>query len=341
MLKDDKPTIVCLTPVKNEAWILDLFLRCASLWADHIIIADQGSDDGSREIAARYGKVTVIDNASRTFNEAERQTLLIEAGRKIPGKRLFIALDADEVFTPEVLTSREWDDVLAAPLGTVVRFNWANLHKGFDRFWNSSYPIPFGFMDDGTPHSPLEIHSPRVPSPAGAPVIDLKQIRVMHYQYAHWERMRSKHRWYQCWERLHNSQRAPAAVFRQYHHMHGIGEDELHAVPRGWIDGYRDVGIDMTALVFDKNFYWDRLVLGYFEQYGASHFSRAAIWDLDWEGKARALGMERPERFRDPRTLRDKLMHLWLWQTQRSYHRRPALLMERLLTGTFNWHSYA
>ena len=40
----DKPTVVCLTPVKNEAWILDRFLKCAGLWAEHIIIADQGAD---------------------------------------------------------------------------------------------------------------------------------------------------------------------------------------------------------------------------------------------------------------------------------------------------------
>ncbi|MDR1737564.1 MAG: hypothetical protein LBR66_01915 [Candidatus Symbiothrix sp.] len=27
-----KPAIICLTPVKNEAWILDRFLTAASLW---------------------------------------------------------------------------------------------------------------------------------------------------------------------------------------------------------------------------------------------------------------------------------------------------------------------
>ncbi len=50
MQETDKPVLICLTPIRNEAWILERFLQCASLWADYIIIGDQNSDDGSREI---------------------------------------------------------------------------------------------------------------------------------------------------------------------------------------------------------------------------------------------------------------------------------------------------
>ena len=39
----NRPTLVVLTPVRNEAWILRAFLEATSLWADHIIIADQMS----------------------------------------------------------------------------------------------------------------------------------------------------------------------------------------------------------------------------------------------------------------------------------------------------------
>ncbi len=50
-MENEKPLLICLTPIKNEAWILDRFLKCASLWADYIIIADQQSTDSSIEIA--------------------------------------------------------------------------------------------------------------------------------------------------------------------------------------------------------------------------------------------------------------------------------------------------
>ena len=76
-----KPFLICLTPVKNEAWILHAFLKATSLWADYIIIADQMSTDGSREIALSYPKVILIDNDNQEFNEVERQKMLIDKAR--------------------------------------------------------------------------------------------------------------------------------------------------------------------------------------------------------------------------------------------------------------------
>ncbi len=88
-----RPTVICLTPVRNEAWILERFLRCASLWADHIVIADQRSDDGSPEIARRFPKVLLIANDTVGLDEAARQRLLLAAARRIAGPRLLVTLD--------------------------------------------------------------------------------------------------------------------------------------------------------------------------------------------------------------------------------------------------------
>src|SRR5579872_3256170 len=98
MQTDRLPTIICLTPVRNEAWILERFLQCASLWADHIVVADQCSDDDSCEIALRHPKVTLIRNPSPAYDEGARQRLLIDAARRLPaeGRRMLIAIDADE-----------------------------------------------------------------------------------------------------------------------------------------------------------------------------------------------------------------------------------------------------
>jgi len=40
----DPVRIVVVTPVRNEAWILERFLSVTSRFADHIIIADQALD---------------------------------------------------------------------------------------------------------------------------------------------------------------------------------------------------------------------------------------------------------------------------------------------------------
>ena len=62
---NERPTIIVITPVRNEAWVLRAFLEATSLWADYIIIADQMSTDGSREIAKKYPKVVLIDNDNK------------------------------------------------------------------------------------------------------------------------------------------------------------------------------------------------------------------------------------------------------------------------------------
>ena len=54
-----RPTIFCLMPVKNEEWIIERSLSSASIWADKIIVSDQGSTDRTVEIARRFPKVTL------------------------------------------------------------------------------------------------------------------------------------------------------------------------------------------------------------------------------------------------------------------------------------------
>src|SRR5437763_8235341 len=121
------PQIIVLTPVRDEAWILKRFLECASLWADHIIIADQSSDDSARAVAHTFPKVTVIENPNHEFSEVARQRLLIEAARRLPGPLLLMALDADEIMSANILDSTEWRTALQAQPGTVLCFSKVDL----------------------------------------------------------------------------------------------------------------------------------------------------------------------------------------------------------------------
>src|SRR4051812_45117660 len=116
-----RPQVVCLTPVKDEAWILERFLAAASVWADHIVVADQGSTDGSRTIAARFEKVKLVENKSEGYDEGARQRLLLETARAVvPGPRVLIALDADEALTAGATASPEWRRILESAPGTVL-----------------------------------------------------------------------------------------------------------------------------------------------------------------------------------------------------------------------------
>lgn len=313
-----KPTVICITPVRNEAWILDRFMKAASVWADRIIVADQLSDDGSPEIVAKYPKAVLIRNTSEAFNEPERQKLLIDEARKIPGKRLLIALDSDEFLTANVLTSIEWQSILNAPKGTAFRFDWCTIQNDLSTYWVFPHEMLFGFMDDGSEHVGRKIHSPRLPIGDSAPRIYLKQIKVMHYAFTDYDRMQSRQRWYQCWEVLNNpAQWTPIRLFRFYHKDEHIACSHILPIPKSWFEGYEKEGIDMTSIYHQRLYRWDREVLEWFMKHGCCTFSNLDIWYLDWNRKYRMLfGADPQELIRDPRSPAQKGMHGYLRRTQ-------------------------
>jgi Glycosyl transferase family 2 len=327
----NKLNIICLTPVKNEAWILDRFIKCTSLWADYIIIADQHSTDQSRQIALRYDRVILVENKSSTFNEPERQKLLIAEARKLPEPRLLITLDADEILTANCLNSPEWNTLLQAHTGTVIRFQRAELLPDLTSYWMPNEEFAWGFMDDGSEHFGKKIHSPRLPIPTQVPTISLRDIKVLHYQYTNWERMQSKHRWYQCWERLNYSQKSAIDIYRRYHHMDSLVKEQIYSLPKEWLAGYEQQGIDMTSIYQEPQFWWDQQVLELLDKHGTKIFSREAIWDVDWSALAQKFNGKQLSCYRDPRNFLDKLIHRWLKKTQTQPSKLSTRFCDRFL----------
>jgi hypothetical protein len=304
-------TVVCVTPVRNEAWILDRFLRHASAWADHIVVADQGSTDGSREIVAGFPKARLVDNPSPAYDEGARQRLLLEEARRIPGRRLIVALDADEALGADAPETEEWGRLLHAREGTVARFDWVNVLPGLARCWIPREKVPFAFVDDGTSHEGERIHSTRVPVSESSEIVELEDVKVLHLQHIARHRMEGKQRWYQCWEALNHSDKRPIQIYRQYHRMDAFPEEELHPIEERWVEGY-----DLGALR-DDGAHWDAQVLALLEEHGPEAFRRLAIWDVDWQEAARHAGLEVPmDRLRDPRGPVERAVHAWLRRTQ-------------------------
>lgn len=315
-------TTIVVTPVRNEAWLLDRFLSCASLWADHIVIADQDSTDGSREIAARHPKVTLIDNPGPGYDEGARQRLLLDAAREFPGRRLIFALDADEILAAGWGESAAFRELANAEPGTAVRMRWANVLPGFGSCWLPDEKIVFGYVDDGADHPGERIHSVRLPVAASAPSVSL-DVKVLHYQYADWARMKSKQRWYQCWELLNLPGKRPIQLYRQYHHMDAIPPERIGPLPERWIAPYEAEGIDMRSIPEQGSYYWDEEVAGWMRAHGAKRFAKLDIWDAGLEAA-------------DPRGPATRLVHRWLRATQGAYHRPQIRLVQRALIP-FGW----
>ena len=327
---EERAVVICITPVRNEAWILERFLQCASLWADHIIIVDQNSDDGSRELAARHPKVTILDYSAEEFSEVQRRSLLISEAQRIPGKRLIVALDADEANSANWMHSPEWSTVLRTPRGTAIKFGWANLLPGLETCWIPE-TTTYALMDDGSEFPAIPIHGPRLPTPSGTvPSLVLRDLKVLHYMCADWERMMSKQRWYQCWERIHSPRLRPIPLYRRYHHIHAIHPSEILPVPADWFEGYERLHIDMKTIATQEVYRWDGEVLRFLKEYGPKRFGKIDIWDMDWTEVNRKLGGCIPdEKLRDPRGPIHRIIHRWLRATQLRMSDRKIRFVQR------------
>ncbi|MEO8032013.1 MAG: glycosyltransferase family 2 protein [Gemmatimonadota bacterium] len=279
------PPIIVLTPVRNEDWILERFLEVTSRFADHIVLADQRSTDASRAIAARFPKVTMIDNPDLGFNEAERQLLLLAAARRlVPGPRILLALDADELLAADAPASADWQRMRAAAPGTVLGLERIDLLQDESRVMRHGLWTALGYVDDGAAHRPLLIHSTRIPAPADAPVLVLPQIKVLHYALVRPLAVAAKSRWYSVLENCLGTCANPFKRRARYHDMMDFaGTARIEPIRAEWLDGWKRAGIRMRGDAERSHYWYDDEVLRLFARHGEPRFRLDDIWGLDWE----------------------------------------------------------
>ena len=277
--------VVVVTPVRNEAWILDRFLSVTSRFADQIIIADQRSTDDSRAICRRYPKAVVIDNPTDEYSERDRQLLLLRHARAlVPSPRIILALDADEIVAANAVDSPSWRRMLAAPPGTIVCFERVDLCETLDQCMRHDRLTPLGYVDDGAEHAGREIHSVRVPVPGSAPRLLLPDITVLHYSAVRPKALAAKLRWYNVIENVRGT--CPWVFKRRLRyvmHIDFTGAGRVGPCSVDWLRGWEDAGIDMRTVPEERYYWYDFDVLRYLKEYGARKFWLDDIWHFDWE----------------------------------------------------------
>lgn len=308
----EAPLNIVMTPVRNEAWVLRAFLEATSLWADYIIIADQMSTDGSREMAKLFDKVVLIDNKNPEFNEAERQSMLVEKAREVAAGRdaLLWGLDADEVLAANAFDTEDWKRIMNSVPGDVFWFKWAEICPNQKEYWLSPTTYyPWLFHDDGKePHGNYvrNMHSMRIPYP-----IEEKQMyyvddfRVLHLAYLNQHRVASKRRFYQFvdWEMNHQS---PVTLSRSYNQTKK--NDQLLTLPEEFLYKKDHYGFDLLELVDTAvtKCYMDSYVVDRLPRHSMKELRKLDIWDEDF---LKTYKMD------DPRRPMDRRIHSYLRKT--------------------------
>lgn len=308
---------IVMTPVRNEAWCLRAFLNATSLWADYIIIADQMSTDGSREIIKQYPKAILIDNPSELFNEDGRQALLIAKAREVANGRdcLLWGLDADEILSANFKETEDWQKILNSKPGDVFWFKWANINpdlKSYSVSKNTYYP--WLFHDDGKePHKNYvrNMHSMRIPYPIEEKsLIYVNDFHILHLDKLSPSRMESKKKFYTFvdWEM---NRRSPIKLSRSYN-KERFSDEKNEVLPESYIYQKRRNGFDLFSLVdFDAPCRWmDEYVLARMKCHAINDVKKLDIWD----GKfVESFGS-------DPRGVFDRIIHTYLQKTRRKSH---------------------
>jgi glycosyltransferase involved in cell wall biosynthesis len=282
-------SIVVLTPAKNEEWILEKFLQTCSLFADLIIVADQQSTDNTKAIIGKFEKAVYLENTKKEYDEAYRQCLLIDKARELaPGKRLLIAIDADEIISADSISSDEWMSICSKPAGTSIYFKKPDLLPGFHNYVDYSNYFLLGFMDDGSEHTGTQFHSPRVP--VGRMRYNSDQIRFMHLALVREKIYLARQRLYSVMENINGT---ASLRFRYRKYSRKIQSFRYltitKKIPAEWL---KFPQFSMSGDQFDdseKNGF-NRQIIEAFSAHGEKRFYFDDIWYVNYNDINQVLG---------------------------------------------------
>lgn len=311
-----KPQIIVLTPVRNEAWVLRAFLAATSLWADKIIIADQMSTDGSREIYKEFQlslplslsshkcELIVINNDRKEMHQAATRRLLFDKAREVLNgdtNAILFALDADEFLSGDFVHTEDWKRIMNSEPDDAFCWRWMNLKEGditqycpdapyfywavhvSESLWEGEFPDNF-------------IHEWRLPWPPQC--TKEKEFKMDDFSSIHFARIntkRQKNKWRFYW--ASSIANKPTwnrwALYRQYNSEE---VQNYKDVPSHLYDYYLQNNVDTLSLVDldDCGQYYSDEVIKYMNRGGVRPYLWTGIWDEEW---CKQNGIQDPQKW--------------------------------------------
>ncbi|MCR5298052.1 MAG: glycosyltransferase family 2 protein [Paludibacteraceae bacterium] len=304
-----RPKIIVLTPVRNEAWVLPAFLKATSLWADHIIIADQMSTDGSREMYTQYEKAIVVDNHDEEMHQGRARQLLFAEANKIGGEKILIALDADEFLSGAFKDTAGWKILMNSIPGDVFYSRRKDIYRK-EEYLCTGYMfigIHVSAEEDLTQNAYPDnyIHEPKLPWPS-VPHEEyyLEDLFFFHIPFLNKVRNWNKSVFYMVSTATKQSY-SMIRMYRQYF----LQLPNKYLKISDEFTFYEKQGIDILQNIdfSDRGLYYLNVIKEYMKQNGYRYYSRLDIWTPDLLSELQ---------IKDPRSMFVKIIHLYLEKTR-------------------------
>lgn len=267
-------------PVKNEVDILPSTLDTISTYCDVIIIADQMSTDGSRDLYKKYPKVVMIDNTREGHSNEVRWDLLKKA-REFGHNNFILCLDADEYISSKIFQKFYENQVFK--VGQSFMFPWIQLWKNQNLYndqgvWYKNYQRA-AWVDDGVTNYSKDVvindHVARVPPGFLKNIIKVKNVPIVHLQWLFWNKTQLKQAWYRCSELIKNPLSFKEINFSYFHSLNQ-NIKKLKKTPENWINEYA-----FDKINFNKINNWHKeSIFNFFDKYGISFFEPLQIWHI-------------------------------------------------------------
>jgi len=325
----NRPLLICLTSTRNYGWVTSAFLKANSLWADYIIMVDQMSTDGTREMALNNPKVILLDNEDLSYSETKRSEMAINRAREIEGDKILIYLAIDEVLSANYFQTNDWERILKSKPGDVFCMYWANLVADKKHFFSmcqtdgSIFWMARIFHDDGiTPYDNegLDMHTHCIPYPKeNVKEFYINDFTILHFSFFSEKWNNAKQRFYQFVD-FDKNNRSIITLSRMYKRPFNW---ELKETPISWI--YKET---------DNNFYLfnevntddipilDYAILDFIKSNGIMRYRKLNVWDNS---------LLNDFKINDPRNLFYKIIHFYLNTTYKYTNRIIIRVVDKIL----------
>ena len=297
-MKQERPLLIVTSCTRNYGWVTRAFLEGNTRWADYIVIVDQMSTDGTREMCAEYKNVVLVDDPDMTYKENTRA----KAGRDA----VYFALDIDEVMPANWMLTEEGKKILSSKPGDMFQLEWANIMPDGKtcRMGGGEYKI---FHDNGMAwqETGIQMHTPLLPysswnEEAVQPVHDFPLLHFGDF-YVKW----TEYKWiyYQFLDVQQHRSASAVSIFRMYHPI--VREvTALQPIDGKWL--FDD--IDLIGLVDTKK---TPVFVEYIKEIiakdGVDKFQVIDVWTNELCAELEV---------QDPRSLGWKCLHAYLRMTQ-------------------------